>query len=138
MTIENINKNGGTVASPIFSADIDNISFKNIPAGSKGTKGSTFWNNSANADVWTTNGDASKWKPSVNAVDIDWNDANLYSAVNNHLNDSGFVEGLQVNNINTTGDLLNVIAHLQAEVTILSNLVKGLYKALGTSDSNSE
>ncbi len=67
----------------------------------------------------------------VNALEIDWNDADLGGAVSDYVFDNKFSEGLQVNFINTTGDLLNVIAHLQAEVTILSNLVKGLYKALG-------
>ena len=76
--------------------------------------------------------------PIFNAVEIDWNDADLATAVEDYIGSENFSESLPVNFINTTGDLLNVIAHLQAEVTILSNLVKGLYKALGTSDSNSE
>lgn len=131
MTISEI-KNIGTATKPVINAIVDGIQFENIPGGNKGTKGSTFWNSSANTNVWTANGDASQWKPSVNAVDIDWNDADLATAVNYHSNDGNFSEGLPVTEINTTGDLLNVIAHLQAEVTILSNLVKGLYKALGS------
>ena len=75
MAISNITKTGGTTANPIISAVIDTISFNNIPAGNKGTKGVAFWNHSANADVWKDNGDGTKWKPAVNAVDIDWNGA---------------------------------------------------------------
>ena len=42
MAITNIKKIGGTSITPILSANIDNIDFNNIPAGSKGTNGSTF------------------------------------------------------------------------------------------------
>ena len=78
MAISNIRKTSGTIASPIISANIDNVEFTNIPGGNKGTKGSTFWNDSSNADVRKDNGDGTKWKSSVNAVDIDWNGAQLH------------------------------------------------------------
>ena len=44
MAITNIKKIGGTSVTPILSANIDDVVFNNIPGGSKGTKGSTFWN----------------------------------------------------------------------------------------------
>lgn len=88
MAISNITKTGGATISPIFSALIDTINFTNIPGGNKGTKGSSFWNDSANVDVWKENGDGSTWKPAVNAVDIAWNGAELGSST-----------------INTTGEL---------------------------------
>ena len=77
MAITNITKTGGTIASPIISAFIDNVQFSNIPSGGKGTKGSTFWNPSSNANVWKDGGDGTQWNPSVNAVDINWNGAEL-------------------------------------------------------------
>lgn len=75
MAISNITKTGGTTTTPIFSALIDTINFTNIPQGTKGTKGSTFWNNLSNTNVWKENGDGTQWKPAINAVDIDWNGA---------------------------------------------------------------
>ncbi len=78
MAISNIRKTGGTIASPIISANIDNVEFTNIPSGLKGTRGSAFWNHSSNADVWKDNGDGTKWKAAVNAVDIDWNGAQIH------------------------------------------------------------
>ena len=60
---------------PLLSANIDNVDFNNIPAGSKGAKGLSFWNDKANINVWKDGGDGTQWKPSVNAVDIDWNGA---------------------------------------------------------------
>ena len=77
MAITNIRKTGGTSVIPILSADIDNVVFNNIPAGSKGTKGSTFWNDKANTNVWKDGGDGTQWKPAVNAVDINWNGAQI-------------------------------------------------------------
>lgn len=90
MTISNIRKTGGTNATPIISANIDNVDFTNIPGGNKGTKGSTFWNSSVNTNVWKDGGDGTQWKPSVNAVDIDWNGAKLTDNIT----------------INTTGELI--------------------------------
>lgn len=90
MAITNIEKTGGTTVIPILSANIDNIDFTNIPSGAKGTKGSIFWNVSTNTNVWKDGGDGTQWKPGVNAVDIDWNGANLGSYI-----------------INTTGELLS-------------------------------
>ena len=77
MAITNIKKIGGTSITPILSANIDNIDFNNIPAGSKGAKGLAFWNDIANINVWKDGGDGTQWKPGVNAVDIDWNAAYL-------------------------------------------------------------
>ena len=45
----------------------------------------------------------------VNAVDIAWNGANLSSAVSS-IESAGVPEGLAVGTINTTGELLKVIA----------------------------
>lgn len=77
MAITNIEKTGGTSLNPILSANIDNIDFSNIPAGKNGTKGLSFWNDKANTNVWKDGGDGTQWKPGVNAVDIDWNGAQL-------------------------------------------------------------
>ena len=89
MAITNIKKIGGTSITPILSANIDNIDFNNIPAGSKGTNGSTFWNISTNTYVWKDGGDGTQWKPSINAVEIDWNGASICNQT-----------------VNTTGQLL--------------------------------
>lgn len=62
----------------------------------------------------------------VNAVDIDWNEANLSSRVSS-LNAP---EGISHSTITTTGELLDEIAHLRAQVDALTSLVKGLYNAL--------
>ena len=77
-------------------------------------------------------------KPVVNAVEIDWNNANIADAITELNNTDGQItEGTPVETINTTGDLLYTIANLQAQVTVLTNLVKGLYMALATPSTNS-
>ena len=96
MAISNIT-NKGTIANPIISADIDGIQFTNIPSGEKGTKGSAFWNHSANTNVWKAGGDGTQWKPSVNAVDIDWNGAKPN------------IPNIPENGITTTGDLVEEV-----------------------------
>ena len=99
MAISNIRKTGGSAAEPILSADIDNVEFTSIPAGGKGSGYSTFWNDSANANVWKDNGDGSAWKPSVNAVDLDWNGAQV-------------VKQDKTLTINSSGDLLKLVQDL--------------------------
>ena len=62
--------------------------------------------------------------PLVNAVDIDWDEANIDAKVQSLMtNLESITEGTPIQNINTTGDLLYTIANLQAQVTVLTNLV---------------
>lgn len=51
----------------------------------------------------------------VNAVDIAWNGANLSSAVSS-IESAGVPEGLAVGTINTTGELLKVIAQQHSPI----------------------
>ena len=71
---------------------------------------------------------AGKGKPIVNTVSIDWNNAQLQSAVQSL--ESNLQEGVAVSEITTSGDLLKVIAQLQAQVNTLTVLIKGLYNGL--------
>ena len=64
----------------------------------------------------------------VNVIDVDWNGAELAAAVQSL--ESDVQEGAAVSDINTTGDLIKVVAQLQAQVNVLTTLVKGLYNAL--------
>ena len=64
----------------------------------------------------------------INAVDVDWNNAQLQSAVQSL--ESNLQEGVAVSEITTSGDLLKVIAQLQAQVNTLTVLIKGLYNGL--------
>ena len=66
----------------------------------------------------------------VNAVDIDWNEAKLEDAIT--ALSTNVQEGVAVSNITTSGDLLKVVAQLQAQVNTLTTLVKGLYAALAS------
>ena len=96
MAITNITSSGTTL-TPKISAIIDDIQFTNIPGGNKGAKGLAFWNVSSNVNVWKTDGDASQWKAAVNAVDIDWNGAQLKN-------------GSTVKaTLNTTGEMLSIL-----------------------------
>jgi len=70
----------------------------------------------------------------INGVDIDWNNAQFEIAVKNSENRN--TDGLQVKTITTTGDLLAIIAGLQAQVDNLTTLVKGLYTALTTTSTS--
>ena len=101
MAITNIKKIGGTSVTPILSANIDNIDFNNIPAGSKGTKGSAFWNISTNTNVWKDGGDGTQWKPGINVVDIDWNGAQLMNGED------------VIATINTSGELISILTKYQ-------------------------
>lgn len=66
----------------------------------------------------------------VNAVEIDWNTAKLGDAIT--ALSANVQEGVAVSNITTTGELLKVVAQLQAQVNVLTNLVKGLYATLAS------
>ena len=60
----------------------------------------------------------------INAVDIDWDEANIDAKVQSLItNPESITEGICPESINTTGDLLYTIANLQAQVTVLTNLV---------------
>lgn len=125
MAITNIKKTGGTLVIPILSANIDNIDFTNIPGGGKGTQGKTFWNDKANINVWKDGGDGTQWKPSVNAVDIDWNGAVV--GENKTLNTTGEVLSMLKEAYNTAknaqpkGDYLTSIPDEYVTETELSN-----------------
>ena len=62
---------------------------------------------------------------SFNAVEIDWNNAVL-----NPSNEPE--EKLSYTTITSTGQLLKNIENLQAQVNVLTTLVKGLYNAIQT------
>ena len=64
-------------------------------------------------------------EPFINGVEIDWNNAALDAA-----KPSEPTEGFPNGTVNTTGELLKNIANLQAQVDLLTTLVKGLYSAL--------
>ena len=64
-------------------------------------------------------------KKLINCVDMDWNGAALDAA-----KPSEPTEGFPNSTVNTTGELLKNIANLQAQVDLLTTLVKGLYSAL--------
>lgn len=66
--------------------------------------------------------------PAINAVDIDWNSAKIVDAVNQYK--SNMPEGQQNTYFFNTGDLLNEIAVMRAQIDTLTDLVKGLYQAL--------
>lgn len=69
----------------------------------------------------------------VNAVDIDWNAADLQSAVSQASANTS--EDLSITGINTTGDLIKVVAEQQAQIKSLSLLVKALYESIIVTDN---
>lgn len=69
----------------------------------------------------------------INAVDIDWNAADLQSAVSQASTNTS--EDLSITGINTTGDLIKVVAEQQAQIKSLSLLVKALYESIVVTDS---
>ena len=119
----------------------DQIQFSNITVPFKNMGGvigkSNYKNTSGQPIDDEYSGEIQKPSSLVNAIDIDWNDANIADAIT-ILNgtDGQITEGTPIENINTTGDLLYTIANLQAQVTVLTNLVKGLYMALDTSSNS--
>lgn len=70
----------------------------------------------------------------VNAVDISWNAADLQSAVSQASTNTS--EDLSITGINTTGDLIKVVAEQQAQIKSLSLLVKALYESIVVTDSD--
>lgn len=71
-----------------------------------------------------------KYDNVINAIDIDWNTAKLEDAIT--ALSANVQEGVAVSNITTTGELIKVVAQLQAQVNVLTNLVKGLYATLAS------
>ena len=67
----------------------------------------------------------------VNAVEIDWNNAEFKSAVDAIITvpDNGEIQS-EIKNIKTTGDLINIIAKQQSQIDSLIVMVKALYQAV--------
>lgn len=67
----------------------------------------------------------------VNAVEIDWNNAEFKSAVDAIVTvpDNGQIQ-TEIQNIKTTGDLVNIIAKQQSQIDSLIVMVKALYQAV--------
>ena len=67
----------------------------------------------------------------VNAVEIDWNNAEFKSAVDAiaTVPDNGQIQ-TEIQNIKTTGDLVNIIAKQQSQIDSLIVMVKALYQAV--------
>lgn len=106
---------------------INGITFNDL---SRIGKGSAFAN-IKNGDVTDESElqdfiDAGEEYRNIQSVLIDWNAANIGSRVSS-LNAP---EGISHSTITTTGELLDEIAHLRAQVDALTSLVKGLYNAL--------
>ena len=64
----------------------------------------------------------------IDAINIDWNGAELSNAINNVGEDIS--ENLTISTISTTGDLIKVLAEQQAQIKALSLLVKALYESI--------
>lgn len=109
-------------------ANIDDIQFDKIKAATKSTVVGKSIQSNNDSTVWVNNGNTSNWVGSINTVDIDWNNAQLQSAVSSL--ESNLQEGVAVSEIKTSGELLKVIAQLQAQVNTLTVLIKGLYNGL--------
>ena len=70
----------------------------------------------------------------INAVDIDWNGANL-SARKEAINSTGIPDTVALpTSLNTTGELLDIIAQQQAQIDALILMVKGLYVGLAATN----
>lgn len=133
----------------IVSAKIDNIPFKNITHEDDGVSINNLI--VRNNNNWKSNSQ-SGYKPIVNSVDIDWNEAEVLT---------GFLSGSHSKTIKTTGDLLywlqedlraasRQVSTLKGQVTDLQStnaalnerivkletLVSGLYSALADDTSN--
>ena len=67
----------------------------------------------------------------VNAVEVDWNNAEFKSAVDAiaTVPDNGEIQ-TEIQNIKTTGDLVNIIAKQQSQIDSLIVMVKALYQAV--------
>ena len=88
--------------------------------------GGKYTNSSNLTDgAYTADGEGDIPSFSINSVDIDWNGGNLNAA-----KPSEPTEGFPNGTVTTTGELLQNIANLQAQVDLLTTLVKGLYSAL--------
>lgn len=83
---------------------------------------------------YTADGQGDTPSFSINAVDIDWNAADLQSAVSQASTNTS--EDLSITGINTTGDLIKVVAEQQAQIKSLSLLVKALYESIVVTDSD--
>ena len=93
------------------SAILDGIQFNHIAVS--GTGHSKLFYRANN--IWNKN--TNSYKCAVNAVDIDWNDAQL---------PNGDLESGNTKTITTTGDLLSLIDKMNEEIYVLSAAVIAL------------
>ena len=109
-----------------YTDNTSNITFNNVTEIGSGfgmvpiSKTDNYTFNAAETDITAVN------KKVLNAIDIDWNSAQLSTAVNALT----APEGISHNTITTTGELIDEVAHLRAQVDALTTLVKSLYAAL--------
>ena len=107
------------------------ITFNNISADTVYKRGGKYTHMSnANGNKFDTTLTGEELTPSFNAIEIDWNGAKLGDAIT--ALSTNVQEGVAVSNITTTGELLKVVAQLQAQVNTLTTLVKGLYASLAS------
>lgn len=95
------------------------INFTNVKDGGKTQSSSPIWTGQVGID---------EFGGIINAVDIDWNAAELSGAICGIAQDIS--EDLTVSTISSTGDLIKVVAEQQAQIKALSTLVKALYVSI--------
>jgi len=95
-------------------ATIDGITFDKIQQNSRLAAQAVGVATTPNADVWKASGTTTNWAPSAQAVDIDWNSAHVGSTT-----------------VQTTGQLLKIIADLQTKVDQLEKAFSTLATNVG-------
>ena len=97
----------------ISSAQLDGIQFNNIQK--KGFNSTVKYVREGNP--WSTLNTSTPVQPTVNAVDIDWNEAVI---------PYGNLETGESVTVNSTGELLSLISKMQQEIFVLSAAVAAL------------
>ena len=108
------------------------IQFNNINADAVYKRSGKYTHGSnANGNKFDTTITGEELTPSFNAIEIDWNGAAFKSAVDaiNTVPDNGAVQQ-SIQNITTTGELVNIIAKQQSQIDALIVMVKALYQAV--------
>ena len=114
-----------TRSRTVSSGKLDGIQFDNIPINGS----LQAYTTSRNGNIWKSA--TGTWLSGVNAVDIDWNEAQFANAVSeiSEVPDAGAVQS-DISSITTTGELVSIIAKQQKQIDALITMVKGLYASL--------
>ena len=120
-------------------ATIDNIYFDKIQTAKETAKTLKPVSPQSNTDnLWKNNINSLEGWRGINAVDINWNGADFQGRVSQFGPTGINPEGLAHETINTTGELIDELARLRAQIDMLTPMVAAIYESYNDSGDSGD